>query len=362
MEQAIPPMAKDFDIFGPLIDGPGHQQDATAGREVTNNVESVTPAFEEYERILVMHSGGKDSMACLLHLLDLGVPKAKIEIHHHDIDGREGSTLMDWPCTRAYVEAMGVAFGIPVFFSWKVGGFEREMLRENCGTAPVTFTSGEGTLVTMGGERSKDNTRRKFPQVTASLMTRWCSGVLKIDVASRMLVNDPRFTVGKTLVITGERAEESANRARYAEFEPDRSDNRLGRVTRWIDHWRPVHKWKEAEVWALIEKYGVNPHPAYHVGFGRASCMNCIFGSANQWATIRAIAPEHFSKVSNYEKEFETTIHRTRSVVEQADRGQVHPTALAWKAVAMSHSFTEPFFVSPWVLPAGAFGESCGPI
>lgn len=353
-------MSDDFDLFEPWLTGSSTlRSQSCAGAPPLPK--QFTPDLDEYSRIVIFSSGGKDSMACLLHLLDLGVPKSKLEIHHHDVDGREGSTLMDWPVTHAYVERIGIEFDIPVFFSWKVGGFEREMLRENCGTAPITFTRGDGSIVTMGGERSKANTRRKFPQVTANLAQRWCSSALKVEVGARLLINDPRFTEGKTLVITGERAEESANRARYAAFEPDRCDNRLGRVTRWIDHWRPIHAWKEAEVWALMERYRINAHPAYHLGFGRASCMACIFGSANQWATLREIAPVKFTRIADYEQEFGFTIHRKLGVNQLADRGTCHPTAHEWKDVALSHEYTLPFFVNPWVLPAGAYGESCGP-
>ncbi len=32
---------------------------------------------------------------CLLHLLELGVPCSKIELHHNDVYGR-GEALMDW--------------------------------------------------------------------------------------------------------------------------------------------------------------------------------------------------------------------------------------------------------------------------
>jgi hypothetical protein len=35
--------------------------------------------LEDYDIIAVNYSGGKDSLACLLHLLDLGVPRSKIE-------------------------------------------------------------------------------------------------------------------------------------------------------------------------------------------------------------------------------------------------------------------------------------------
>lgn len=329
--------------------------------QVAQRGHMAAPDLSQYDRFVVFFSGGKDSVACVLHLLDLGVNPSLIELHHHDVDGREGSTLMDWPVTRSYCQAVGDALGIRVLFSWKVGGLEREMLRENCGTAPITFTRGDGTLVTMGGERSKPNTRRKFPQVSADLRTRWCSSAGKIEVGDRLLNNDERFLQGRTLVITGERAEESAGRARYATFERHRRDNRDGRKARWIDHWRPVHSWPEVAVWNIIQRYRLHAHPAYFVGAGRASCMNCVFGNANQWATIKLIAPTHFEAIANYEDEFGVTIHRTKSVRQQAALGTPWPGAQEWASMAMSEHFTAPVIMESWRLPIGAFRESCGP-
>jgi diphthamide synthase (EF-2-diphthine--ammonia ligase) len=81
----------------------------------------------QYDKIIVYFSGGKDSLACLLHLLEQGVPAEKIELWHHEIDGREGSELMDWTCTPDYCRKVAQVFGIQIYFSWKVGGFEGEM-------------------------------------------------------------------------------------------------------------------------------------------------------------------------------------------------------------------------------------------
>ena len=55
--------------------------------------------LSEYDHIIIGMSGGKDSIAALLRLLDLGVDRDRLELWHHDVDGREGSTLMDWPFT-----------------------------------------------------------------------------------------------------------------------------------------------------------------------------------------------------------------------------------------------------------------------
>lgn len=60
---------------------------------------------EEYDLVIVLFSGGKDSTAAYFKLLELGVPKNKIELWHHDIDGKNKERRMDWPCTQEYVKA-----------------------------------------------------------------------------------------------------------------------------------------------------------------------------------------------------------------------------------------------------------------
>jgi len=317
--------------------------------------------LSNYDHIIVYFSGGKDSLACLLHLLELGVPKSKIELWHHDIDGREGGKMqMDWPVTPDYCRSVAAGLDIPVYFSWRMGGFEREMLRENTLTAPTRFETPGGTIGQAGGVRGKPNTRRRFPQVSANLSVRWCSAYLKIDVATIALNNQKRFHSKKILTVSGERAEESAVRAKYKEFEPDRADRRDGRAKRHIDRWRPVLNWPEQRVWDIIERHKINPHPAYHLGWGRVSCMTCIFGSHHQWASVAKIAPQAIETIADYEKEFELTIHRTLAVCERIQIGQAYQIN-SYKAVALSKSYNEPVFVDDWKLPAGAFGESCGP-
>lgn len=313
---------------------------------------------------IVAFSGGKDSLACLLHLLEIGVPRDRIELWHHDIDGREGSTLMDWPVTRAYCAAVAAAFGLPIYFSWKVGGFEREMLRDSTATAPIAFETPDG--VRYAGGHGKPNTRRQFPQVSADLTVRWCSAYLKIDVCAAAIRNQARFAGKRVVVVTGERAEESSSRARYAVLEPHRADLRNGRTPRHVDQWRPVHAWSEADVWAIIERHRVAPHPAYAAGWGRTSCAACIFGSPDQWATLRVINPAQFAAVAAHESAFGKTIQRRLTVVQTADKGTPYQAALANPAAvqaALAHDYAGPVILEPgaWTLPAGAYGDSCGP-
>jgi 3'-phosphoadenosine 5'-phosphosulfate sulfotransferase (PAPS reductase)/FAD synthetase len=319
-----------------------------------------------YDFYVVAFSGGKDSTACFLHLLDLGIDKSKIELWHHLVDGKEGSTLMDWPVTEDYCRKFAKAFEVPILFSWKEGGFEREMLRNNQPTARNHWEFPEDNLIECGlsGGRGPLGTRKKFPQVSADLSVRWCSSYLKIDVCTSAINNQERFNNKKTLVISGERAEESSARAGYNVFEIDRSDNRGGAKRRHVDHWRPVHKWPEAEIWNIMKRYRVNPHPAYRLGWGRLSCMKCIFGSDNQWTTISKIDFKGLQVLIDYEKLFGVTIHRKLSIAERVKKGKEYDPGLRRNGIleaGLSKTYTLPIFTSAWVLPAGAFGESAGP-
>lgn len=347
----------------------------TAEKPIPAPVNLSLRELNSYDTIIVMFSGGKDSIACHLNLLQMGVDPSRIELWHHDIDGRESDRLFDWEITRDYCRKYAEAFNAPIYFSWLEGGFEREMTRVESKKAKTWFEypapDGTTQLASAGGIRGKDNTRMKFPQIGADLSTRWCSAYLKIDVATTAINNQERFIGKRTLVVTGERGEESANRAKYEMMEADRSDNRDGKRTqRHVDHYRPIRDWNEGRVWAIIQEFKVNPHPAYKLGFGRTSCLFCIFGNANQFATARYISPQEGEKLAQLEEKFSdfhgkrVTMKRKDSIRDLYEAGEVYPATLENASVvklAQSEVYTEEIIVKAWTLPAGAFSESCGP-
>lgn len=315
------------------------------------------PNLDTYDHFIVAFSGGKDSLACVLHLLDLGVDPSRLELWHHDVDGREGPRFMDWPVTPDYCRKVAAALGLPLYFSWKAGGFEREMLRDDTPTAPTFFETPDG--LKQAGGKGPNGTRQKFPQVSADLKVRWCSAYLKIDVGAATLRNQDRFRGKRTLFVTGERAEESSARSKYKAFEPHRTHS----AKRHVDQWRPIHSWEEAEVWAIIERWRINPHPAYRLGWGRLSCALCIFGNRDQMASAAIALPRQTQRIQAYEDDFGITIKRNESVVQSIERGTPYD-GLQDSAVlqsARSEHFTESVFVWNWQLPAGAFGDSTGP-
>lgn len=96
----------------------------------------------EYDKVIVAFSGGKDSLAVALRLLDLGVDPARMELWHHRVDGGPGDALpwglkWDWSVTDAYVEAVAEALDIPLFYSWRVGGISGEMAKQEARIADV---------------------------------------------------------------------------------------------------------------------------------------------------------------------------------------------------------------------------------
>lgn len=320
--------------------------------------------LHSYDKYIVSFSGGKDSTACFLYLLEQGVDKSKIELWHQEIDGRE-QPFFDWEITPDYCRKFAQAFGVKIFFQWKEGGFRREMLRKQSLTAPICFEQEDGSICCVGGNNGSEATRLRFPQVSPNLMVRWCSAYLKIDVCATAIRNQERFRNIRTLVLTGERGEESTQRAKYEILEPHRADLRNGKTfKRHVDHFRPVRDYSEAQIWELIKKYRIRVHPCYYMGWGRCSCKFCIFGNNNQFASAAKVSPTQINVVMQYESEFGCTIKRKQRLSHIIEAGTPYDTITPELIkLATSTEYYLPIILSQnenWTLPAGAFGESCG--
>ena len=322
--------------------------------------------MHNYDHYLVMFSGGVDSVNCVLHLLELGIPRSKIELFHHLVDGHpDDGRVFDWPVTDAYVRAFAAAFGLPIFMSWKHGGIAGEMFRKNARTAPASFEIPGGAVLTAGGKRGAETTRMMFPAATASMSTRFCSSYAKIDIGAKAITGQTRFTNSRTLVITGERASESANRNHLPRAERHRTDRREGRLARHVDHVRPIITETDEQVWDRMERWGVRAHPAYYAGFGRCSCAYCIFSSKNQLATLRVIDSSGFQQIARIEETLQHTMKNGANLHQVADKGTPYEAATGEAAaILMSHEYHQAIIIdsTQWKLPAGAFGENAGPL
>jgi 3'-phosphoadenosine 5'-phosphosulfate sulfotransferase (PAPS reductase)/FAD synthetase len=80
------------------------------------------------------------------------------------------------------------------------------------------------------------------------------------------------------VMLTGIRAGESERRSKM----PERQWLKLYDC----DTWRPLLKWSEEEVFAMLEKFGVPPNPLYAEGFSRVGCFPCIHARKSELARL----------------------------------------------------------------------------
>ena len=190
------------------------QVPAIPGRKDSAHMESIyldsLLPLEEYDKIIVAFSGGKDSLDCVLDLLERGVPREKIELWHHDIDGGHPTRKMDWPVTQNYVRAVAEYLGITLRVSWRVNGFWGEVYRIGA-SWPIQYidpATGETMECPLSEKQVRSaqlrekilddleqeelksmGHRMKFPAKSGSLATRWCSSILKVMVADTVIRN-----------------------------------------------------------------------------------------------------------------------------------------------------------------------------
>lgn len=325
--------------------------------------------ISDYDRIIVSLSGGKDSVACVLWLIDQGIKPGKIELWHQCIDGK-GDThkaFFDWPSTEGYVREFAKQFDMLLGWQWRAHGFYGELTKENARSHGIYYQyEGMPDFIEHLPTTTKAaiGTRRKWPAKGADLGTRWCSGALKIDVASRVMQNAWGYTGTiaepvNILFITGERREESANRAKYAKAEKHRTWSK----SRNIHHLRPVIDLKEKAIWDMMEKYQVLPHPAYYLGFPRLSCRSCIFYSKDHWTTLNEVDHKAVKMLADMERELNFTIDHKLTIPEVIKIGKSDITSENRKWIPRAITEWHGSIISKkWNLPAGAFGKGGGAV
>lgn len=363
----------------------GHGTDAT-DYEKKIYLPELLP-LEEYDLVIVLFSGGKDSTAAYFKLLELGVPKNKIELWHHDIDGKNKQRRMDWPCTQEYVKAFAEREKVTLRVSWRDQGFWGEVYRVGA-SYPIRYMQ-DGEVKTCSQSKQQIRSqelreqladdfteeefeelksygyRMKFPAKAGDLMRRWCSGYLKIDVAAATIRNLETISKDKKiLIVSGERRGESSGRSKYNEMEIHRS-NATAKAHRLVHQWRAVIDYSERDVWEVIKRNRTTPHPCYSAGWNRCSCMMCIFSLPRHWAGIRELFPEEFEAVKNDEERLGFTLDNKKDLEEyvgDAESCVCHAAVEAIRQI-ISGKFTVDEITTPselWDFPAGAFKGSDG--
>lgn len=347
--------------------------------------------LEMYDLVIVLISGGKDSIACYYKLLELGVPKSKIEFWHHDIDGGHPSRTMDWRCTANYIRSFAEAEQIPLRVSWRKNGFFGELYRIGASELIeyVDPETGEiyqcppskkymecqklkvAAISEMENKLAEFGYRMKFPMKSGDLSRRWCSAYLKIMVADTVLrnMNSVAANLTKTrmdiklLIVSGERRGESVGRSKYNEIEIHRT-NAVSKHHRNVHQWRPVIDYSEKDIWEVLKRHKVNPHPCYRAGWNRCSCAMCIFSTPQLFAGIRELYPKEYALLCQDEKVLGFTLDNhcdLETYIGSADSCVYHGDKEAIQSLLTGEFPVESVYVKDkWKYPVGAFHGAAG--
>lgn len=223
------------------------------------------------------HSGGKDSQAQLIKLLEV-IPAAQIVVVHASL----GS--MEWPGAMELARDQAVACGLPFIVA-----------------------KASKTLLEMVARRFEGR-----PEVPSwpSASTRQCTSDLKRGPIQREVRHYAKANGFKTIVnCLGLRAQESPGRAKRQPFRMNERDSNS--VLTWYE-WLPVHDLSAKEVFGIIEDAGQQPHYAYALGNERLSCVFCIMASKRDLANGAANHPALLAEYAAMERRTGYTMHMSR--------------------------------------------------
>lgn len=237
-------------------------------------MQNITDLVAQNALFVVNHSGGKDSQAMLIKLLET-IPHHQILVVHASLGA------VEWKGALELAERQAADAGVPFIVA----------------RAAKTFL---------------DMVERRFadrPSVPSwpSAKNRQCTSDLKRDPIDREV---RRYAAARGLKLivscTGIRAQESASRAKVEVFKQSKRNSKAGRS--WYE-WAPIHELTTDQVFAAIAGAGQEPHPAYAAGNQRLSCVFCIMASKNDLQLGARLNPELFARYVELEERTGYTMH-----------------------------------------------------
>lgn len=266
--------------------------DAALDRELP----SIESLIADGALFVVNHSGGKDSQAMLIRLLDR-VPTAQLLVMHASLGEAE------WEGALEHAQLQAQAAGLPFVVAHAVKTF---------------FDMVEHRFHVRPGPNSS---------CWPSASNRQCTSDLKRGPIEREVRRYAKEHGYRTIVTClGIRAAESPGRAKQVPFRRNERNSIAGRD--WYD-WLPIFDMATDAVFATIRDAGQQPHWAYGAGNQRLSCVFCIMGSPRDLANGAKHRPELFAKYREIEQRTGYTMHQSRRPLDElVEQGQASLAAV----------------------------------
>ncbi|WP_151765754.1 phosphoadenosine phosphosulfate reductase domain-containing protein [Acinetobacter colistiniresistens] len=246
-------------------------------------IDEVLKEIQQGALFVINHSGGKDSQAMMIKLLEF-IPKEQILVAHASLGD------MEWHGALELAQQQALDAGVPflVARSWK-------------------------SLIDMTINRF--DVRPEVPSFPSS-SNRQCTSDLKRDPIKREV---RRFAKAKgfTRIVNcmGLRAQESSNRAKKEVWKINKSEH--GRAGRSWHEWLPIHGLTTGEVFQTIKDVGQQPHYAYTQGNERLSCVFCIMASGNDLMHGVHKRPELYALYCMIEKVTGYSMHQSMKTLPE---------------------------------------------
>lgn len=236
----------------------------------------------------VNHSGGKDSQAMMIRLLEI-VPRAQLIVVHADLGN------VEWQGTQEHARQQAETAGVPFLVARPVKTFF-QMVERRFETRPDAPS---------------------FP----SAKHRQCTSDLKRGPIDREVRRYATANGYKTVVnCVGIRGQESSSRSKLEPFKASLRNTNSERA--WFD-WLPIFSMRTVDVFLAIEMAGQSPHWAYAAGNERLSCVFCIMGSARDLANGARHNPELLARFVDLEQRTGYTMHMSqRPLLDLVEEGK----------------------------------------
>lgn len=247
-----------------------------------------TPSIDELIRdgalFVANHSGGKDSQAMLIRLLEI-IPRWQLVVIHASLGEVEWEGALEHARNQAAGAGLAfvVAHAVKTFF---------DMVEHRFKVRPGPNSS-----------------------CWPSAANRQCTSDLKrgpIEREVRRYAKEHGFS--KIVSCLGIRAQESPGRAKRRSFSRNERGSIAGRD--WYE-WLPIHDLTTDQVFQTIAGTGQSVHWAYAAGNDRLSCVFCIMGSARDLANGARHRPDLYAKYREIEQRTGYTMHQSRKPLDE---------------------------------------------
>jgi 3'-phosphoadenosine 5'-phosphosulfate sulfotransferase (PAPS reductase)/FAD synthetase len=252
--------------------------------DVVNAPEQVSQLIDSGALFVANHSGGKDSQAMLIRLLEI-VPVHQLLVVHASLGEAE------WKGALEHAQQQAVAAGLPFVVAHAVKTF---------------FDMVEHRFAVRPGPNSS---------CWPSASNRQCTSDLKrgpIEREVRRYAKEHGFS--RIVSCMGIRGQESPGRAKRPTFSRNVRGSIAGRD--WYE-WLPIHDLTTDQVFQTIAGAGQSAHWAYGAGNQRLSCVFCIMGSPRDLANGARHRPDLYAKYREIEQRTGYTMHQSRKPLDE---------------------------------------------